>query len=220
MRLLNFIAGAAALCAVIPAALSSAAAAPLPLIGDDTRVRITADLDGLGLTPGLTGTAAFVGSDINFDITGGELDGLAGEILHEGSGVSLTAGGTSVFAGNFIIDTVNQQLLGDVSVGPDQMTAAVVGDDLPLFTFDLSTVSVDQLTDLSEPLLALIITDTLAGALTDVFGAPDLAGAERLAAGLAPADGLKASARPRWPLDEASAAVAPAYGGGKRGAKA
>jgi N6-L-threonylcarbamoyladenine synthase len=42
------------------------------------------------------------------------------------------------------------------------------------------------------------------------------AGAERLAAGLAP-DGMDLPARPRWPLD---AAAAPMLGGGKRGAKA
>ncbi len=47
-----------------------------------------------------------------------------------------------------------------------------------------------------------------------------LAGAERLAAGLAPSDGQTFAARPRWPLDEATALAAPAYGGGKRGAKA
>jgi len=42
-----------------------------------------------------------------------------------------------------------------------------------------------------------------------------LAGAERLRAGLV--DGLDVGARARWPLDDASA---PAYGGGKKGAKA
>ncbi len=47
-----------------------------------------------------------------------------------------------------------------------------------------------------------------------------LAAAERLRAGLVHDDGLTAKARPRWPLDEASAASDPAYGGGKRGAKA
>lgn len=46
-----------------------------------------------------------------------------------------------------------------------------------------------------------------------------LAGAERLQAGLALDDGLAFAARPRWPLDEVSAASAPIYGGGKRGAK-
>ncbi|MEL6753005.1 MAG: tRNA (adenosine(37)-N6)-threonylcarbamoyltransferase complex transferase subunit TsaD [Pseudomonadota bacterium] len=47
-----------------------------------------------------------------------------------------------------------------------------------------------------------------------------LAGAEQLAAGRAEPDGLAFKARPRWPLDEATATEAPAYGGGKRGAKA
>lgn len=47
-----------------------------------------------------------------------------------------------------------------------------------------------------------------------------LAGVERYAAGLLSVDGLSFSARPRWPLDEATAQSNPAYGGGKRGAKA
>lgn len=46
-----------------------------------------------------------------------------------------------------------------------------------------------------------------------------LAGAERLAAGWVLPDPLAAPARARWPLDEAAAAAAPAYGAGKRGAK-
>ena len=45
-----------------------------------------------------------------------------------------------------------------------------------------------------------------------------LAGAERLAAGHTGT--LTEKARPRWPLDETRAARDPAYGGGKRGAKA
>lgn len=47
-----------------------------------------------------------------------------------------------------------------------------------------------------------------------------LAGAERLAAGLVSGSGLDFAARPRWPLDEASAQADPTYGGGKKGAKA
>lgn len=47
-----------------------------------------------------------------------------------------------------------------------------------------------------------------------------LAGVERLAAGMVSDEGLAFSARPRWPLDEERAKSAPAYGGGKRGAKA
>ncbi|MEQ8558304.1 MAG: tRNA (adenosine(37)-N6)-threonylcarbamoyltransferase complex transferase subunit TsaD [Henriciella sp.] len=47
-----------------------------------------------------------------------------------------------------------------------------------------------------------------------------LAGAERLAAGAVPDNAMAFAARPRWPLDEARALADPAYGGGKRGAKA
>lgn len=47
-----------------------------------------------------------------------------------------------------------------------------------------------------------------------------LAGGERLSAGMMSPHGLEFTARARWPLDEDSAAANPAYGGGKRGAKA
>ncbi len=47
-----------------------------------------------------------------------------------------------------------------------------------------------------------------------------LAGAERLRAGLVHQSALDVTARPRWPLDEASAKSDPVFGGGKRGAKA
>ena len=46
------------------------------------------------------------------------------------------------------------------------------------------------------------------------------AGAERFEVGLVPEDSLSFAARPRWPLDAAAAQHDPAYGGGKRGAKA
>jgi len=45
-----------------------------------------------------------------------------------------------------------------------------------------------------------------------------LAGAERLAAGLT--SPLDAAARPRWPLDEASALADPTHKPGRKGAKA
>ena len=45
-----------------------------------------------------------------------------------------------------------------------------------------------------------------------------LAGAERLAEGLS--DGLDAVARPRWPLDEATALASPTHNHGRKGAKA
>lgn len=47
-----------------------------------------------------------------------------------------------------------------------------------------------------------------------------LAGAERFAAGDFDESGLEFAARPRWPLDTETALSDPAYGGGKKGAKA
>ncbi len=47
-----------------------------------------------------------------------------------------------------------------------------------------------------------------------------LAGAERLGAGLVAGNSMQFAARSRWPLDEQSASADPAYGGGRRGAKA
>ena len=156
-----------------PAAHASA----VSLAGVDTRVLVTADLDSLGLTPALQGSASFDDNGaINFPITGGSLDfsTLGGQILHEGSGVFLSDGANTVFAGNFIIDTVQQTIFGDVVLND----TTTVGDDLPLFSFDLSTVTTEELIDLDNPSLSLLFTMTLAGALTEVFGAPDLAGAQ------------------------------------------
>ncbi|MGF1544046.1 MAG: VPLPA-CTERM sorting domain-containing protein [Parvularculaceae bacterium] len=165
---------------------TTASAEPVMLAGGDTRVVIDISTDGensftledLGLQAGLTGTATLVDGAINFPITGGELDGIAGQILHEGSGVTLTGldtedgTGPTLFASNFIIDTINETLFGDVMVDGE-----VIGEDLDLFTFDAASVTAEALTDLDDPTLALFITETLAGALIDVFGADDFAGA-------------------------------------------
>lgn len=145
--------------------------------GGQTNVQVTADLGALGLTPGITGTASIVSASpltVGFGITGGSLDaGLGGFILHEGSGVSLTAGGNSLTLSNFIIDTVSQRILGDAA-----LNGSSIANDLSLFSFDLSSVSVAQLTNLDAPALGLFFTSQAAGALTQVFGAPDLTGVQ------------------------------------------
>ena len=151
-------------------------AAPVALVGGDTRVQVTADLAGLGLTPGVDGAATIFSGDpliVNFPVTGGVLDftNLGGSIEHEGSGVTLTGGGNTVFAGNFVIDTINSVIRGDVVLN----NTTNVGDDLELFSFDTTGATI---TDLDNPDLALLITATLAGALTDVFDAPDLTGGQ------------------------------------------
>lgn len=125
---------------------------------------VTADLGGLGLTGAPTGTATVdIVSGLpafTFGITGGEVltDGNA-LIEHDGSGVSLTAGTLSANVGDFLIDTAAANVTGTLN-------GTLTG--VEFFNFGTSGANGVQ----------LLISTTLAGALTDVFGAPDLSGAE------------------------------------------
>lgn len=161
------------------------AASAATLVGGETRVQVTANLAALGLTPGITGTASLVSGaplTVSFPVTGGSLNSsLGGFILHEGSGVSLTAGSNTLTLGNFIIDTVSSRVLGDAA-----LNGTVLANDLALFTFDLNTVTVAQLTNLNAPALVLSFTAGAAGALTQIFGAPNLTGVEFGRAATAP----------------------------------
>jgi hypothetical protein len=148
-----------------------AEAATLRIVGNATEIEVTADLAGFGLTPSVVGPAS-VGTSaggnllLGFPITGGTLDTTTGNALveHEGTGARLTGGGTTVTAANFLIDTGLTTVFGDVDVN-----GSPFGDDLPLFRFGSET---------ALPGIQLLISDTLAGALTQVFGAPDLGNAE------------------------------------------
>ena len=97
-----------------PAASSSASSNEKPeplasipaLTGVDTQVAVDASfldaITGLGLTPGVVGTATLTDGVLAFPITGGNVDYydpesgyrpyVQGSIEHEGSGLSLTAG--------------------------------------------------------------------------------------------------------------------------------
>ena len=166
--------------AMLAAAQGASAAA---IVGGDTRVQVGSNF--VSLIGGLTGSATVAVADpltANFPITGGTLDAsLQGQILHEGSGLILTAAGNTVGAGNFIIDTVNGLVLGDVT-----LNGAALAEDFALFSFDLATVTVAQLTDLSNPVLGLFITDGAAGALESAFGVSGLAGVQFGTAATAP----------------------------------
>ncbi|RKR73312.1 hypothetical protein [Frondihabitans australicus] len=85
-----------------------------------------AALKSLGLTPSTYGSAKLNGSDITFPITGGSVvywspkshyrPYVQGIIEHDGSGLNLTAGSTTVTLSNFTINPGNSILYGDVSV--------------------------------------------------------------------------------------------------------
>ena len=90
----------------------------------DLNATTAAALTSLGVTPGVTGTATVSGGDVTFPITGGDavihankhyapgyVDGV---ILHQGSGLTLTKGATTVTLGDFTIDPGHSVLYGDV----------------------------------------------------------------------------------------------------------
>ncbi|WP_423919753.1 hypothetical protein ACPEEZ_12910 [Frigoribacterium sp. 2-23] len=113
----------------------SAAATPLASLPDlskgvDTQVAVDASfvdaLTTLGLTPGVVGNATFANGTFSFPITGGNVDYydpsgsvrpyVQGDIKHDNSGLSLTAGDTKVELTNFDIDPGASKLYGDVIV--------------------------------------------------------------------------------------------------------
>jgi hypothetical protein len=163
-RIFTAVAVAGAL--TVGAVQTAGTASALTIIGGETAVTVTADLAGLGLTPGLVGTASFGDPvmgfpTVLFPITGGDAGASGAVIEHDGSGVSLTAGATTASVGNFVVDTGAAEVRGD-------LLGVTTGSPLPFFDFGSET---------ALPGVQLTITSTLAGALSDVFGAPDLAGA-------------------------------------------
>ena len=116
-------------------ASSSAAPAPEPvatidsLTGNTTQVTLDQGfvdaLTALKLTPGTVGTAKLKGGALIFPITGGNVTVfkpgqvspyVVGQIQHEGSGLSLAAGGTKVELTNLNVDPTVSRVYGDVTV--------------------------------------------------------------------------------------------------------
>ena len=104
-------------------------------------------ITSLGLTPGVVGTATFTDGIFAFPITGGNVDYygpdsnvrpyVQGEILHNGSGISLSNGTTTVELTDFRIDPgSNSTLFGKVSAN-----GAVVVEEAPLFRLDGTTLN-------------------------------------------------------------------------------
>lgn len=136
------------------------------IIGNQTDVEVTAfdALTGLGLTLSPFGTATIDATGAlpvaTFAITGGTVDDMTGDamILHEGSGLTFTAGAISVTYSDFVIDTATSMLTSTVT------TMGGTPGTIDLFTIDDS--------------MNLFLTDAAAGGLTTAFGAPNLAGTQ------------------------------------------
>jgi hypothetical protein len=118
------------------------------LTGQSTSVLLdsgfTAALKTLGLTPGTLGTATLANGSVSFPITGGHVTVykkgavnpyVQGDIQHNGSGLSLTAGSTTVQLQNFDINPGSSQLFGDVSVN-----GTIAAKHAYLFNLDGSTL--------------------------------------------------------------------------------
>lgn len=164
---------AAATFAAAVALPMAAQAQALPIIGGITAVTLTSapTLSGAGLSVGTLGSALFSPGSagtplVYFPVTGGTLDTVTfgGSIEHAGSGLSLSSAASTLNLTDFTIDTVAGVLTGQAAVGSTALGA------VPLFSLLPSGNIVSP--------FSLRLTSAAAGALTAVFGVPDLTGLE------------------------------------------
>ena len=103
-----------------------------------------AGLTSLKLTPAPVGSAKIDGAVANFPITGGNVTYFTpgsvspyvqGKINHDGSGLSLTGGGTKVELTNFVVDPAGSVLTGKVTAN-----GKVAAESAPLFFLDGRTL--------------------------------------------------------------------------------
>ncbi|WP_228941075.1 hypothetical protein [Nocardioides sp. Leaf374] len=157
-----------------PAAVASIDA----LRGKTTAVKLdkgfTDALSSLGVTPGVVGTAKLVKGSLVFPITGGNVTVfepgevspyVIGQVQHEGSGLTLSAGGTTVRLSNLNVDPGVSRVYGDVAVnGRTAVSSAFLfqldGRTLnPLKTTD-STATLQGTKVLVSPVAAKLLNST------------------------------------------------------------
>ena len=155
------------------------------LDGQTTNVELDAGfvdaLESLEVTPGVAGDAKLTEGTLKFPITGGEVKYfepgtvspfVQGEILHEGSGLSLTADGKEVELEDFNVDPGASVLTGRVSVDGE-----VAAEEAPLFFLDGSTLEPLRTTDDGRAVLEGTTVELKAEAaelLNQTFGIQDL----------------------------------------------
>ena len=153
------------------------------LDGVDTQVALDAGfleaITGLGLTPAVLGDATLSPEGVlSFPITGGNVDYydpeedyrpyVQGELLHEGSGISLTAGDVVVELTDFRIDPGTSQLFGTVTANGEE-----VGTDIYIFKLDGTTLMPLYENEDGLPVLegtTVYVSPDAAGLLNDTFG--------------------------------------------------
>jgi hypothetical protein len=165
--------------------------ASLPAIpaGGSTAVALDADfvaaLGTLGLTPATLGDATLADGSVSFPITGGTVTVfdkssgyrpyVQGTLLHQNSGLSLTAGATTVELTNFTVDPgTPARLFGDVAVNGQQAAASA-----PLFDLDGSTLNPISMDAEGNAVLqgtTVELSPEAAALLNTTFGTDALAG--------------------------------------------
>ncbi|WP_148612852.1 hypothetical protein [Nocardioides rubriscoriae] len=158
--------------------------------GGTTAVKLDAGtleaLDGLGVVPGTFGTAKITDGSIIFPITGGnvtvfEKDAVpryvVGQVQHEGSGLSLTAGGKTVVVGNFNVDPTVSLVYGDVA-----LDKKVVATSIPILRLDGRTLMTPTFNDGKAVLegSGVFLTDGAADLLNSTFGVDALSGSTKI----------------------------------------
>ncbi len=170
---------------IITAALLCAPTLALsaPIIGGTTAATVTADTAALGLDVTAAGTTTTSGSRFLFDITGGDADPatLAGTILHAGAGLDLATSAGLVTLSNFTIDTVARRVFADVAFNGSTMKT---GADI--FRFKLKGFTTGQITDITNPIIPLLITGRTSQLLFSTLNLPRLAGQQFAVVATAP----------------------------------
>src|SRR4051794_40074148 len=135
-------------------------------------------LGQLGLTPGTVGTATLSNGTVSFPITGGTVTlydkesgyrpWVQGVLLHQTSGLSLTAGGTTVQLTNFTVDPGKPaRVFGDVSVN-----GKLAAPSAPIFNLDGSTLKPVTMGSDGSAVLAgtrVLLSEEAAGLLNQTF---------------------------------------------------
>jgi hypothetical protein len=188
---------------------STKAAAPKPvaaidsLTGNDTQVTLDQGfvdaLTALKLTPGTVGTAKLESGALIFPITGGNVTVfkpgtvspyVIGQIQHEGSGLSLAAGGTKVELTNLNVDPGVSRVYGDVTVnGKVAATSAYLfkldGRTLKPLTTGSGTATLEGTKVEISPVAAPLLNKTFK---TDAVKAGLLVGIAKITVSTTPGD--------------------------------
>jgi hypothetical protein len=155
------------------------------LSGQSTAVALddgfTSALEQLEVTPGVVGDARLAGGSVRFPITGGNVTYyrpgsvspyVQGRIDHEGSGLSLSAGGKTVELTDFVVDPGASVLTGTVTVDGEE-----VARNAPLFFLDGRTLDPLRTTDDGRAVLegtTVKLKAEAAELLNETFGIDDL----------------------------------------------